>query len=135
MKEMRIHLVVLAAVLAAACGSVADSGASPSPSPSAPPGAVVVSMASDRQTVNAHVGDRIQIALGEQYKWELDPPDGVVLTRTVQNYLLVRGTQAIWLASAPGQSTIKATGTAVCPSGQPCPLFAVLFTTTVLVVP
>src|SRR5437016_9236447 len=83
---MRIYLVVLAAVLAAACGSV-GSGPTPSPSPSAPPGAVVVTMASDHQTVTAHVGDRIQIALGEQYKWQLDPPDGVVLARPVQNYL------------------------------------------------
>ena len=131
---MRIYLVVLAAVLAAACGSV-GSGPTPSPSPSAPAGAVVVTMASDRQTVTAHVGDRIQIALGEQYKWQLDPPDGVVLTRPVQNYLLVRGTQGIWLASATGRSTISATGSANCPSGQPCPLFAILFTATVVVVP
>ena len=85
--------------------------------------------------MTAHVGDRIQIALGEQYKWELDPPDGVILTRPVQNYLLVRGTQAIWLASATGRSTISATGSANCPSGQPCPLFAILFTATVVVVP
>ena len=132
---MRIYLVVLAAALAAACGSVAGSGPTPSPSPSAPAGAVLVTMASDRQTVTAHVGDRIQIALGEQYKWQLDPPDGVVLTHPVQNYLLVRGTQAIWLASAPGQSAIRATGGANCPSGQPCPLFAILFTATVVVVP
>ena len=131
---MRVHLVILGAVLAA-CGGAAGPGATPAPSPSAPAGAILVTMASDRQTVTAHVGDRIQIALGEQYKWELDPPDGVVLTRSVQNYLLVRGTQAIWLASATGQSTIKATGTAVCPSGQPCPLFAILFTATVVVVP
>ena len=92
-------------------------------------------MASDRQTVTAHVGDRIQIALGEQYKWQLDPPDGVVLTRPVQNYLLMRGTQGIWLASATGRSTISATGSANCPSGQPSPLFAILFTATVVVVP
>ena len=132
---MRVYLVFLAAVLAAACGSVAGSGANPSPSPSAPPGAVLVTMASDRQTVTAHVGHRIQIALREQYKWQLDQPDGVVLTRPVQNYLLVRGTQGIWLASATGRSTISATGSANCPSGQPCPLFAILFTATVVVVP
>ena len=132
---MRVYLVFLAAVLAAACGSVAGSGANPSPSPSAPPGAVLVTMASDRQTVTAHVGDRIQIALGEQYKWQLDQPDGVVLTRPVQNYLLVRGTQGIWLTSATGRSTISATGSVNCPSGQPCPLFAILFTATVVVVP
>jgi len=82
---MRFQLVLTAAALASACGSVAGSGTSPSPS--APAGAVVVTMASDHQTVTAHVGDRIQIALGEQYKWQLDPPDGVVLARPVQNYL------------------------------------------------
>ena len=130
---MRFQLVLTAAALASACGSVAGSGTSPSPS--APAGAVVVTMASDHQTVTAHVGDRIQIALGEQYKWQLDQPDGVVLTRPVQNYLLVRGTQGISLASATGRSTISATGSVNCPSGQPCPLFAILFTATVVVVP
>ena len=59
----------------------------------------------------------------------------MVLTRPVQNYLLVRGTQGIWLASATGRSTISATGSVNCPSGQPCPLFAILFTATVVVVP
>ncbi len=39
-------------------------------------------------------GDHIQIALGEAVNWQLDPPDGVVLTHPVQNYTLVRGTQA-----------------------------------------
>src|SRR2546425_6807493 len=72
-QQMRAYLVFLAAVLAAACGSVAGSGTNPSPSPSVPPGAVLVTMASDRQTVTAHVGDRIQIALGEQYTWQPDP--------------------------------------------------------------
>src|SRR5207245_5486101 len=50
-----------------------------------------------RESLALAVGaaDRIQIALGDQYKWQLDPPDGVVLTRPVPNYLLVRGTQAI----------------------------------------
>lgn len=96
---------------------------------------MLITQASDRQTVTARLGDRIQIALGEQFHWTLDPPDGVVLTRPVQNYLLVRGTQAIWLASAVGQGTIRATGTAVCASGQPCPQFAILFTATVIVTP
>jgi hypothetical protein len=132
---MRLHLVVLATVLTASCGSVAAPRATSSSSPSAPAGTVQVTLGSDGQTVTAHVGDRIQIALGEQYKWQLQPPDGVVLTRTAQNSALARGTQAIWLASATGRSPIKATGTAVCPSGQRCPLFPVLFTATVVVAP
>jgi hypothetical protein len=132
----RLHLVVLATVLTASCGSVAAPRATPPPpSPSAPAGTVLVTLGSDGQTVTAYVGNRIQIALGEQYKWQLQPPDGVVLTRTAQNSALPRGTQAIWLASATGRSAIKATGNAVCPSGQPCPLFAVVFTATVVVAP
>src|SRR2546430_17055063 len=106
---MRIYLVVLAAALAAACGSVAGSGPTPSPSPSAPTGAVVVTMASDRQAVTAHVGDRIQIALGEQYKWQPDPPDGVVRTYPVQNYLPVRGTPPILAPGGPRPSATPGT--------------------------
>jgi len=127
-------LLLLALVLAPACGGA---GASPPPpaSPTPLPGAVLVTRANDRGTVHAHVGDTIQIALGADYEWRLDPPDGVVLVRTVQNYLLVRGTQAIWTAAASGTSTVSATGTVICPSGQACILIALLFTTTVVVAP
>jgi len=96
----------------------------------------MVTMANDKGTVTVRVGDLVQIALGEQFSWQLEPPDGVVLARpATQSYLLVRGTQAIWLARSVGTSIVRATGGAVCASGQPCPLFAVLFTATVNVVP
>ena len=94
---------------------------------------MLVTRANDRGTVVAKVGDRIQIALGAEFDWRLDPPDGVVLTRGAQNELLTRGTQAVWTAAAPGRSTISATGTVVCPSGQACILIAILFSTTVVV--
>jgi hypothetical protein len=126
-------LVALVAFVLAACGDAAGSGGSPSPS--APPANVVVTMADNQKTVTAHVGDHIQIALGTQYDWKVDPPDGVVLVHPIQNYLLVRGTQAIWLANSVGRSTIKASGGVVCPSGQPCPLLLAVFSATVEVVP
>jgi hypothetical protein len=130
---MRIIGLALVLVVIASCGGA---GAAPSPTPIPPiAGAVLVTRASDRGTVQAHVGDRIQIALGTEYEWRLDPPDGVVLVHGVQNYLLVRGTQAIWTAAAPGTSTITATGTVICPSGQACIMIALLFTTTVIVRP
>ena len=43
--------------------------------------------------------------------------------------------RAIWAAAAPGTSTITATGTVICPSGQACIMLALLFTTTVVVAP
>lgn len=124
---------MLVALLIAACGGAG--APSRSPAPTAIPGAVLVTRANDRGTVHARVGDRIQIALGADYEWRLDPPDGVVLIRGVQNELLVRGTQAVWTASAPGTATIKATGTVICPSGQACILIALPFETAVVVSP
>jgi hypothetical protein len=132
---MRLLTVALMLLVAAACGGAgAPPPASPTPLPPIA-GAVLVTRASDRGTVHARVGDTIQIALGTEYEWRVDPPDGVVLVHGVQNYLLVRGTQAIWTAAAPGTSTITATGTVICPSGQACIMIALLFTTTVVVAP
>jgi hypothetical protein len=133
---MRQLGLALALIVGTACGGVG----APQPSVTATPippiaGAVLVTRANDRGTVHARVGDTIQIALGSDYEWRVDPPDGVVLVHGVQNYLLVRGTQAIWTAAAPGTSTISATGTVICPSGQACIMLALLFTTTVVVAP
>ncbi len=131
-----VPLLVAVTLLAAACGGAGSGIPAPSNPPAsvAPlPGAVLVTRANDRGTVTAKVGDRIQIALGADYEWRLDPPDGVVLVRGVQNELLVRGTQAIWTATAPGTSKISATGSVICPSGQACILIAILFSTTVVV--
>lgn len=129
----RAAVLIAGSLLLAACGGAGAPRPSVSPTPIA--GAVLVTRASDRGTVQARVGDRIQIALGADYEWRLDPPDGVVLTRGVQNELLVRGTQAVWTAAAPGTAAIKATGTVICPSGQACILIALLFQTTVVVSP
>ncbi len=137
--HMRVMLVL--AVFLGACGSLAGptgagSGGTGDSSPTVSPPPVKITMADDHHTVTAHVGDHVQIALGEQYRWTLDPPDGIVLARpAVQTYLLVRGTQAIWIAKSTGTSIVRATGTAVCASGTPCPQLAVLFMATVDVVP
>ena len=132
---MRQLAVAVALFAAAACGGAG----SPQPTTPASPvpiaGAVLVTRAADRGTVHARVGDTIQIALGTDYEWRVDPPDGVVLVQGVQRYALVRGTQAIWTAGAPGTSTVTATGTVICPSGQACIMLALLFTTTVVVAP
>jgi hypothetical protein len=130
---MKQLTLALALILGAACGGAG----APQPSATATPiaGAVLVTRSTDRGTVYARVGDTIQVALGTEYEWRVDPPDGVVLVHGVQNYLLVRGTQAIWTAAAPGTATISATGTVICPSGQACILLALLFTTTIVVAP
>ena len=132
---MKARLLAVAfATIVAACGSVAvPGGFDPSPTPMS---IVTVTKADNQRTVTAHVGDHIQIALGEDINWQLEPPDGVVLAReATRNYLLVRGTQAIWLARSAGRSTIKASGGMNCPSGSLCPMLLAVFTATVEVVP
>jgi hypothetical protein len=130
--KARLIGVALAGVLAA-CGTVGGPGGPPSPTP--PPGSVMVTKASNQQTVTAHVGDHIQIALGEDINWQLEPPDGTVLVQPLQSYLLVRGTQAIWIAQSAGRSTIKASGGINCSSGGACPMLYALFSATVEVAP
>jgi hypothetical protein len=132
---MKARLLAVAfAAIVAACGSVAGSGGPPAPTP--PHGSVMVTKASNQQTVTARVGDHIQIALGDDINWQLEPPDGTVLAREpLQNYLLVRGTQAIWLAQSAGRSTIEASGGMNCPSGSACPMLLAVFTATVEVLP
>jgi hypothetical protein len=131
---MRSFVALLfALILVGACSGAGAPRPSSFPTPI--PGAIIVTRANDQGTVYARVGDRIQIALGTDFEWRLDPPDGVVLTRGVQNEPLVRGTQGVWTAAAPGTSTITATGTVICPSGKACILIAILFKTTVVVSP
>ena len=125
-------LAVSFAIIVAACGTVAGPGGfDPSPTPMS---GITVTKADNERTVTAHVGDHIQIALGEDINWQLEPPDGVVLAHPVQNYMLVRGTQAIWLARSTGRSTIKASGGMNCPSGSACPLLLAVFSATVEVI-
>jgi hypothetical protein len=127
-------LAVALATIVAACGSVGGSGGfDPSPTPES---SVTVTKTSNQQTVTAHVGDHIQVALGEDINWQLEPPDGTVLVKeSNRNYMLVRGTQAIWLARSAGRSTIKASGGMNCPSGSMCPLLLAVFSATVEVLP
>jgi len=130
---MKARLLAVAfAAIVAACGSVAGPGIDPSPTLVSN---VLVTKASNQQTVTAHVGDHIQIALGEDINWQLDPPDGIVLVHPVQNYMLVRGTQAIWVAASAGRSPIKASGGMNCPSGSLCPMLLAVFSATVEVLP
>src|SRR5438309_10794276 len=124
-----LRVVFLVAVAAGqACGSSAEPrGTSPTPGQT-PAIAVRISAADESQTINAHVGDRIEIALGQQDGWQLDPPDGVVISQPVQNYQLAAGTQAIWIATGIGRFGIRATAVTSCPIGPACAPSARLFT-------
>ena len=77
---MKARLLAVAfAAMVAACGTVAGPGGfDPSPTPMT---GVTITTASNQHSVTAHVGDHIQIALGEDVNWQLEPPDGTVRPR------------------------------------------------------
>src|SRR5258708_23645990 len=104
---MRPLVALLAAsLLLTACGGAGAPGPSASPTAIAPiPGAVLVTRANDQGTVQARVGDRIQIALGTDFEWRLDPPHGVRLTPGVGDRLPRPRTQPVRTPPAPGPPT------------------------------
>ena len=134
----------VAALLLAACGTVATtpsagtggatvgtsaaatvSGALPTPSPAASPGVVTpgaegltVSTADDGGTVALVVGQRFLLALGNDLDWTVTVGDPAVVSRVV-NIMVVRGAQGVYVANAPGETTLSATGDAPCRKATP----------------
>jgi hypothetical protein len=79
-----------------------------------------------------HVGDTFLLALGDQQQWDVQVADQTVLAR-VPNIMVVRGAQGVYRALKAGTTTLTATGTANCPAGQACPMYAIAFHLTVQV--
>jgi hypothetical protein len=133
---MRLLVVVLA-LLVVGCGN-AGQGASPSPSEN--PLHFDVTATEQDHALSMHVGQKLQVVLhgGDQLNYQqVTSSDTSILEPTVDPAATaMRGvTLAAFKARAPGVVRITAVGAPVCPSGQACPMFAVLYTLTVTVTP
>jgi len=87
-----------------------------------------------------HVGQKLQVVLhggGQVNYQQVQSSDTSVLAPTVDPAATaVRGvTLAAFVAKSAGTSRVTAVGAPVCPSGQACPMFAVLYTLNVTVAP
>jgi hypothetical protein len=137
-------LILLAAVamLGTACGAAgvgAGSNPSPTPSDSSPMHFDVTATETDK-AVSMHVGQKLQVVLhgGNQITWQqVKSSDTTILEPTVNPAATaMRGvTLAAFRATGPGEAQVTAVGTAVCPAGQPCPMFAMLYSLTVTITP
>ncbi len=135
-------LVSAIAVLAMACGSagaVAVPSPSPSPSPSSGLGFDVTATEKDH-AVSMRIGQKLEVVLhgGDTARWQqVHATDATILEPVVDPAATaVRGvTLAAFKALAAGQTTVTAVGTPVCPSGQACPMYAILYQLTVTVTP
>ncbi len=132
-------VVVALAFLAAACGS-AGQGSSPNPSPSENPMHFDVTATEKDHAVSMHVGQKLEVVLhgGGQLRYQQVTTNDESILQPIVNPAatsVVGVTLAAFQARAPGQAQVTAVGAPVCPSGQACPMFAVLWTLTVTVTP
>ncbi len=142
--EMRVLvLVVAAAALISGCGSV-GTASSPSPSPSPSAGSNLsfdVTVTETTRAASMRVGQKLEVVLhagnGMNNWTQPRSSDESILTPIVDPAATaVRGvTLAAFQAKGPGQVDITAYGSPICPSGQACPMYVMLFSVKVTVTP
>ena len=136
----RFVFLAAIALMAVGCGSMgAGTASNPSPTPSSGMGFDVTATEKDH-AVSMRAGQKLEVVLhgSDQLMYEqVRTSDQSILELAVDPAATaVRGvTLAAFKALAPGQAKVTALGAPVCPSGQACPMFAVLYTLTVTVTP
>ena len=139
--EMRIpFLVIAAAVLISGCGSV-GAGSSPSPSPSASsnPMSFDVTVTETTKAASIRVGQKLEVVLhagtGMNNWTQPRSSDETVLAPIVNPAATaVRGvTLAAFQARSQGKVEVTAYGSPNCPSGQACPMYAIVYSVMVTV--
>ncbi len=136
-----LGLALLLTLGAAGCGGAGTGGPPVAPGqpgqpgqPGASPPLVRVGRADAGTTVSARVGDTIQVALGADLDWTLEPPAPAGILRPYTGPVtLVGGIQAHYTAAAPGIVTIAADGRPRCPPDAACTQVIVSFHATVAV--
>jgi hypothetical protein len=139
---MRSLLLVIAAVLLiTGCGS-AGTGSGPSPSPSTGSNLNFdVTVTETTKAASIRVGQKLEVVLhagNGMANWtQPKSSDESILAPTVNPAATaVRGaTLAAFVARAPGQVDITAFASPVCPSGQACPMYVMVFSARVTVTP
>jgi len=134
-------LAAAAGLLISACGAV-QTGIGPAPSPSTGPGLGFDAMVTEKdKAITIQVGQKLEVVLhanAGMTNWSnVRSSDTSVLTPIVNPAATaVRGvTLAAFQAQTPGQSVITASAGAACSPGQACPMYAILYSVTVTVLP
>ena len=129
------RVLIVLALLAMSCGSVGQ-GAAPSPSDN--PRHFDVTATEEDHAVSMHVGQRLEVVLhggGQLSYQQVSSSDTSILEPAVDPAATAARfvTLAAFKAKAVGEARVTAVGAPVCPSGQACPMFAVLYTLTVTI--
>lgn len=137
----RVVIALFATAVLSACGATSGAGGGAPPVSGSPrPAAGFDVLITDRdQDVTVHAGQTIEVYLRQRSgltPWSnLRADDEAVLAPIPTGILAPRGvTVGGFRAVAPGMANITATAAASCSPGQPCPMFAALFSVRVTVV-
>jgi len=137
-------LAAVAGLLICACGGVPPPmpGIGPAPRPSSGPGFGFDAMVTEKdKAITIQVGQKLEVVLhanAGMTNWSnVRSSDTSVLTPIVNPAATaVRGvTLAAFQAQTQGQSVITASAGAACSPGQACPMYAILYSVTVTVLP
>ena len=136
---MRSLLIVVAAgLLITGCGTVSSSGGGATPTASSGLG-FDVTVSETTKAASLRVGQKLEVVLhagNGMANWtQPKSTDESILAPTVNPAATaVRGaTLAAFVARAPGQVDITAFASPVCPSGQACPMYVMVFSVRVTV--
>ena len=134
-------LVIAAALLITGCGGT-GTGSGPSPSPSTGSNLNFdVTVTETTRAASIRVGQKLEVVLhantGMTNWTQPKSSDESILTPVVNPAATaVRGaTLAAFEAKAPGQVDISAYASPVCPSGQACPMYVMVFSARVTITP
>ncbi|HEY4913873.1 MAG TPA: hypothetical protein VIJ91_08140 [Candidatus Dormibacteraeota bacterium] len=140
--EMRIVLLVIAAaVLISGCGS-AGTASSPSPSPGTGSNLNFdVTVTETTKAASMRVGQKLEVVLkagSGMNNWTQPRSSDESILAPIVNpaATAVRGaTLAAFQARAPGQVDVTSYAGPVCPSGQACPMYVIVYSVKVTVTP
>jgi hypothetical protein len=94
-------------------------------------GTLKVTLTDLNKVVSLKVGQRFVLSLGD-YDWTLSfSKDGIV--SRVKNIMVLKGSQGVYTADAPGTTVLTAEGRPYCAAGEMCAQFILGFKTTIAV--
>jgi hypothetical protein len=135
---------VLAAIALAACGSATAGPGGPgtgeTPVPTTPNHGFDVLVTDQDRAVTVHVGQKIEVVLRQKSgmtQWSsISSEDATVLAPVPTGILAVRGiTIGGFSARQTGTANLHAYAGPLCSPGQACPMYAILFSVAVTVLP
>jgi hypothetical protein len=144
-RTKRVVAAVLAVIALAACGTVtaAPGGTGPTPEtpvPTTPMHGFDVLVTDQDRAVTVHVGQKIEVVLRQKSgmtQWSsISSEDATVLAPVPTGILAVRGiTIGGFAALQTGTANLHSYAGPLCSPGQACPMYAILFSVAVTVLP